>query len=70
MSLQLWTAHYYLLSHEYDHHIREIHRCRDENDPGKFLPSYLQLMSFRIFQNSRHSGGVYLTLPIIHSSMQ
>jgi hypothetical protein len=35
MSIQVWTAHYYLLVHEYNHHVREVRRCRDDGDLGK-----------------------------------
>jgi hypothetical protein len=35
MSLQTWTSHFYLLVHEYNHQVREVRRCRNENDLGE-----------------------------------
>jgi len=34
-SLHLWTAHFHLLIHEYNHHFREAGACRDRDDQGE-----------------------------------
>ncbi len=40
MSLQVWTAQFYLLVHEYNRHAREARQCRDGQDLGNICSFY------------------------------
>jgi hypothetical protein len=35
MSIQLWSAHFYILVHEYNQHIRKARECRLSHDQGE-----------------------------------
>ena len=47
MSLQVWTAQFYLLVHEYNRHARDARQCRDGQDLGD-IRSFYGISSFNL----------------------
>jgi hypothetical protein len=48
MSLSLWTAHFYILVHDYNRHVREARECRDDSDPGEFANKIVSIYAYSV----------------------